>query len=160
MVCRILREGSIRAQVTFSPDMRLNVYTINIKSMHKNFGRFFALASIAALTIFAGKTFAESRQQPLFAEKPVVKQEASVVAMNVPSYDVSVEDDASMLSAETPVATPVEETVHAPQVSIADTNINTNSAIDTAVASNTTPHFSIKKGVGDDDNEGRDDDDD
>lgn len=127
--------------------------------MHKNFGRFFALASIAALTIFAGKTFAESRQQPLFAETPVVKQEVSHLAMNVPGNDVSVEDDDPVLPVETPAAAQAEETIHSTQVSLVDTNVNSNPA-DTTVASNGTQHFSITKGAGDDDDEDRDENDD
>lgn len=125
------------------------------KNMHKNFGRFFALTSIAALTIFAGKTFAESRQQPLFAETPVIEQEVSRLAMNVPGNDVSVEDDDSVLPVKTPAAAQAEETIHSTQVSPVNTNVNSNPA-DTMVASNGTQHFSITKKAGDDEDEDED----
>lgn len=125
--------------------------------MHKNFGRFFALTSIAALTIFAGKTFAESRQQPLFAETPVVEQEASHLAMNVPGNDVSVEDDDSVLPVKTSAAAPAKESIHSTPVSLVDTNVNSNPA-DTTVASNGTQRFSITKRAGDDEDDDNDED--
>jgi hypothetical protein len=127
--------------------------------MYKNVGRFFALSAIAALTIFAGKTFAESRRQPLFAETPIVKQEAPAVTMNVPSHNTAIEDDAPAVPAETPVAAPAEETVQAIQTSPADTNVDSNPA-DTTVPSNNTQHFSIKKGAGDDEDDDIEGDDD
>lgn len=129
--------------------------------MHKNIGRYFALLAVVALTIFAGKTFAESRQQPLFAEIPVIEQETSGLAMNLPDHDVSVEDDTFVLPVPASAAAPAEETVHAVQISVADTNVNSHFA-DTTVASTPAQHFSIKKRTGDDedDDEGRDDDED